>query len=281
MEPLSRPLRIVVVGPSVGYFVRPTRTQLAEGNYAERLELLLNESGIPASVTNSAGWFLLVHEAFQQIEDLVLRHSPDVVITNFGMGECQPKIIPTSLLRWLFTWKPKSHLPSRVARKVFLKRISKAYAGWGPKIIAALPRTPYRLSPARFELELGRFVAVIRKERRALVLMVNASPAGAKLEATLPGTDRRAQEYNAITARVAEGHDREVEVIDARAIVLEAGQDVAAPDGIHFSAEGHRLIAEALHHRIESWVGAGAGGLVAQGRRNLGAPDATPDKAGI
>lgn len=282
MEPLARPLRVVVVGPSVGYFIRPTRTQLAEGNYAELLEASLNASGIPARVINSAGWFLLVHEAFSQIEDLVLRHSPDVVVTNFGMGECQPKVIPTALLRWLYTWRPASNAVAMAFRRLFLKRINRLYVDLSPRIIAALPRTPYRVRPSRFEYELSRFVRVIRKERKALVLLVNASPAGPKLEQTLPGTDQRAQEFNAITDAVAESQGDDVEVIDARSIVLEAGCDVAIPDGIHFSQAGHRLIAAALHRHIEAWVGRGAGGLagppMASGNGASGPPR---DKAGI
>ncbi|MDQ1403526.1 MAG: hypothetical protein QOG03_1842 [Actinomycetota bacterium] len=275
-----------MVGPSVGYFVRPPRTQLSEGNYAEVLEDLLNGGGTPATVTNSAGWFLLVHEAYQQIEDLVLRHSPDVVITNFGMGECQPKLIPTTTLRWLYTWRPKSHLPSRALRRLLLKRVNKAYTAWSPKLISALPWTPYRLSPKRFEHELERLVGVVRKERKALVLMVNASPAGPKLEAILPGTDGRAQEFNAITDRVADRAGDDVEVIDARTIVQEAGPERAVPDGIHFSAAGHRLIAEALHRRIESWVARGAGGLGTSARSEnsadkSGAVGSPRDKAGI
>lgn len=255
-EAHPRRLRIVVVGPSVGYFVRPPRSHPDEGNYAELLERRLRSEGVAAEVVNSSGWFLLVHEAFRDLETLVLRHAPDVVITNFGMGECQPKIIPTRLLRWLYTFKRPSHAPSRLLQRLLLDPLTGLYVTQSPRVIRALPAAPYRLSPKRFGYEMRRLVRVVRKERQALVLMINANPAGPNLERTLPGTDERSQRFNAILDRVAERHGPDTRVIDARTIVLDAGVEKALPDGIHFSAEGHRLIADALHAEIAPWLAA-------------------------
>ena len=253
-EPQPRRLRIVVVGQSVGFYVRPPRNDLDEGNYGELLERRLRSDGIKAEVVNSSGWFLLVHEAFREIETLVLRHSPDIVITNFAMGECQPKIIPTDLLRWLYTFKRPSDAGTRLLQRLLVDRVAALYVTWSPRLIAALPRVPYRLSPKRFGYEMRRFVRIIRKERKALVLMINANPAGPKLEATLPGTDARSQQYNEILERVAERHGPDTRVIDARSIVLAAGIEKALPDGLHFSSHGHQLIADALYDEIRPWL---------------------------
>jgi lysophospholipase L1-like esterase len=253
-EPVPRRLRIVVVGPSVGYFVRPPRSDPDDGSYPELLERRLRAEGVHAEVVNSSGWFLLVHEAFRDLETLVLRHAPDVVITNFGMGECQPKVIPTTLLRWLYTFKRPSHVGGRLIERLFAEPVTALYTSWSPRVIAALPWVPYRVSPKRFRYEMLRLVRLVRKERQALVLMLTANPAGPKLEGTLPGTDERSQQFNAIIGQVAERHGPDARVVDARAIVLAAGIEKALPDGIHFSAHGHRLIADALFDEIQPWL---------------------------
>lgn len=249
----TEPLRVVVVGPSVGYFIRPPRNHPLEGNYPELLGRSLREAGHSAEVVNSAGWFLLVHEAFQDIEDLVLRHSPHVVVTNFGMGECQPKVIPTALLRWMYSWRPAGSRLSVAVRRLALQPLNRAYVRLSPPLIRRLPHVPHRVSPARFEYEIRRFVSTTRKDRQALVLMLSTTPAGETLESILPGTDERARRYDQIMAAVAAEHAPDVRVIDVRALVAEHGDDVS-PDGIHFSARGHGLVAARLQHEVELWL---------------------------
>ena len=274
-------LRIVVVGPSVGFFVRPPRASSEEGNYGEVLERRLRAEGIDASVVNSARWFLLVHEAFQRIEDLVLGHTPHVVITNFGMGECQPKVFPTSVLRWLHTWRPNSSIVSRGVRRVLVSRFNAAYVTYSPRLIRALPSVPYRVSPKRFELEMSRFVDLVRKERQALVLMLTANPAGEKLEAILPGTDERAQRYNGIMSAVAARHGDDVRIVDARGLVLSEGMERVLPDGIHFNAQGHALVADALFAEIMAWRAARASSHSSRPRTGISPGQAESSEYGI
>jgi len=169
------------------------------------------------------------------------------------MGECQPKVIPTRLLRWLYTWRPRSGALSRLFRRAVVRPVNQAYVRLSPAIIRAVP-VPHRLSPRRFELEMRRFVDIVRKERQALVLLIGANPAGDKLEATLPGTDERARRFNAIVERVASDGGDDVRYIDAYALVRREGFDEVLPDGIHFNVRGHRLIGELLADEIKRWL---------------------------
>jgi hypothetical protein len=250
---MGRPIRIVVIGPSVGYFVRPPRARLEDGNYGEVLERLLAEAGVPAEVTNSCGWWLLVHEAFRDIESRVLLHNPDIVITNFGMGECEPKIIPTAVLKWIYTWRPKGDALTVALRRLFVRPIGWLYMTLSPRLIRILP-VPRRLGARRFEAELRRFVRVVRKERKALVLMLNANPPGPRVEETLPGTHTGAREYNAIMERVAAEEGGEVRVMDVYSLVLREGIDGVLPDGLQYSALGHRIVAEMLATEVRAWA---------------------------
>ena len=104
---MNRPLRITVASSSVGYFVRPPGEDRTEGSYPERVNDLLAAAGVPNQVSNQSYWLGEVHDAFHHIEERVVSFSPDVVIVGFGWLECQPKVFPTALLRWLTTYRPR------------------------------------------------------------------------------------------------------------------------------------------------------------------------------
>lgn len=252
---LPTPLRIVVVGQSVGFFVRPPSRSGGPANYAELLEHRLRVRGIEAQVTNSSRWFLLAHEAWMALEPLVLNHSPHVVITNFGMGECQPKMIPTDVLRWMFTWRQPGSVGSNLLRRVFLRIVNAFYTSISPRLIAHMPWLPHRVRPRRFAFVMRRLVETVHKERQALVVMLGANPAGPKLERLLPGTDARSVRYTAILEEIAERSPGDATVIDCRSLVLEHGIDEVMPDGIHFNERGHDLVAARLEWEVLDWLG--------------------------
>lgn len=248
-----RPLRVVVTGNSIAFFLRPPRAHRDEGHYAEVLEDLLAEAGVPARVTSASRWFMLVTEAFRRFEDIVTPHHPDVVVMNFGLLECEPKIMPTRTLKWLYTWKPGGSRWARLVRSLVVRPLQKAYRLFAPTLIRLLP-VPRRVGPGRFRLEMARFVRVVRKERGALVLLCAVNPPGPALEATLPGTAEGARRYTAILEDVAAADDQ-VRVVRTDRLVESEGVDELLPDGIHYNARGHRLVAELLRDEILAWLG--------------------------
>ena len=243
-------LRIVVVGSSVGYYMRPKRRALSERTYAEHLERILADRGVAARVTNSSRWTTLIRDANRQIEELVYAHAPDVVVSNFGILECEPRTIPMRLLRWLFTKSPSMALPARVARRVFAPPLMRVYVEWSPKALQRL-RLPPRMSRNRFAREIALFTDLVHQERAGLVVLLGIGRPGDRLEQVLPGTRANAAEYTAIIERVAREKPG-TRFLDVGGIA--PAEEEIVPDGIHFSPQGHETVARGLADTIQDWL---------------------------
>jgi hypothetical protein len=250
----ERPLRAVVVGSSVGYFVRPPGADRAEGPYPEQVVDALARHGVPAAVVNRARWFAQIDDAYMRIEDDVFSFSPDVVVLNFGWVECQPKLFPTAVLEWLTTYRPKLDPRTYRVRRAVVRRGSKVYKELTPWA-ASRTELPSRMSERHFEAELRRYVQTVRREQRSLVVVLNVNPPTDRIEAVLPGVTERARRCSALIERVvASFDDPQVRLLDSEAIVRAHGAEAILPDGIHFNVEGHRLVADQLAEVILGWL---------------------------
>jgi lysophospholipase L1-like esterase len=246
----SDPLRVVVLGSSVGYFLRPHRTTLEQRTYAEHLQVLLRRQEIPVEVRNASSWTLLVPEAVQRLEELVLRAAPDVVVVNLGIVDCEPRTIPLRLLRWLFSKSPSGAGISHWTRRVFAPPLYRAYTAGSPRLLKLMPMPP-RVLPKRFERETRMLAEIIRQERGALVLLVGIPRPGDRLEEVLPGTRANASRFNAILRDVADEPGVRFVGLEHSALTTEE----LVPDGIHFSPEGHLEVADLLAVEIADWWG--------------------------
>jgi lysophospholipase L1-like esterase len=242
-------LRVVVVGSSVGYYIRPKREVLAERTYGEHLERELERRGVPTLVTNSSRWTSLIRDANREIEELVLTHVPDVVVANYGILECEPATIPLALLRWLFTHGPSQSLPARVVRRALAPPLLRAYITLSPRVLRAM-RLPARMGSKRFARELAQFVDLVHRERGGLVVLLGIGPPGDRLEEVLPGTRDNAARYTEIIRSVA-GARAGTRFIEVDALETN-GRDVV-PDGIHFSARGHEALGRAIADEVIEW----------------------------
>jgi hypothetical protein len=251
----TRPLRIAVMASSVGYYVRPYAQSGLSRPYPEELEDLLRAGGVEAEVFNHSRWFALVHEAFRNIQSYVVPHGVDVAIVNFGLLESESTIMPTSLVRRMYRWDPPTNAVWAPARRALLRPVHRFYKDIAPAIMERVPAF-HRLSPGRFAQELTRTVRWLRKERNALVLVLNINPIGDNVEKTMPGTTRSAAAYNAIIENVVRSQcDDQVRLVDVHSMVAdgnEGGRLVA--DGIHYTAEGHRAVAEMIAAEIGCWL---------------------------
>jgi lysophospholipase L1-like esterase len=251
---MNRPLRITVASSSVGYFVRPPGEDRSEGCYAERVNDLLAAAAVPNQVSNQSYWLGEIHDAFHHIEARVLAFSPDVVVIDFGWLECQPQVFPTALLRWLTTYRPRLNPRTMKWRRKAARRISRLYKKLTPAVASRWPGVSSRMPPERFEQELTRYIDVVRKELRALVLVTNLNPTSDRVAEVLPGVHERTKQYSDIIERVVERADPDVRLVDTRSLVEGLGVDKVLPDGIHYNVEGHRLVADMLVAEIMAWL---------------------------
>jgi lysophospholipase L1-like esterase len=250
----------------VGYFVRPPRLGRHDGCFAEVATDLLTTAGVPVELHNRSRWLGQVHDAYHRVEDDIIATSPDVVVLCFGWLECQPKVFPTALLRWLTTYRPR-YTWAFPARRWAARRIAKVYVRLTPAVAQRWRGLPSRMSERRFRQELERLVQLCRKETASLVVLLTVNPPTDRIEAVLPTVGERSGRYADIVRQVAAGAaDEQVRLLDTRALVLEHGQDAVLPDGIHFNAEGHRLVGEALTAEVSAWLRSPLRRPVAEGR---------------
>lgn len=257
-----RPLQIVVSASSVGYYVRPTEQHGPSRPYPEVLADRLRRHGTEADVINHSKWFHMVHEAFREIQETVVPRGADVVVLNFGILEAESTLLPTMLVRRVYTWKPTTNRLHATLRRWLLLPVHHFHTRMAPRLMRRVPSFR-RLSPRRFELELARTVRWLRKERNALVLVLNVNPVGDNVEETLPGTRKSVERYNAIIERVVgEQGDDATRLIDVHSAVAAGNVDGRlVADGIHYTAEGHRVVAGMLEREIRDWLRSSGAGV--------------------
>ena len=237
---------VVVVGSSVGYFMRPLRGRLDERTYAEVLESALAERGIEARVTNSSRWTMLLPEVVRRVEELVLSHGPDVVVVHTGFVDAQPATMPLPVFRWLFARAPRGGRVSVAARARLSPLLDRWYRQAGPVLARRLP-LPSRVSRSRFARDLRTLVRVVRHERAALVVLVGLTSPSAHVEAVLPGVSANVAAHDATLRRVS----RDVRYLDTGGLGLQGSE--LTPDGIHLSPDAHRRVGEALADVVAEW----------------------------
>lgn len=245
---------------SVGYYVRPTERSGPARPYPELLAERLGQSGVAAEVANHSEWFRMIHEASRTVQEAVVPYGADVVVLNFGILEAESTLLPTSLVRSVYHWNPTTNRLRSALRRMLLLPVHLFHIRVAPKIMRRLPCF-HRLSPRRFEEEMRRTVSWLRKERNALVLVLNINPVGDNVEKTLPGTRKSVDEYNAIIERVVRLQgDEWTRLIDVNCVVADGnGDGRLVADGIHYTAEGHRVVAGLLEREIDGWLTSRAG----------------------
>jgi hypothetical protein len=250
-------LRIVVLGNSVALRIRPPRAGANERTYAEWLA----DRGYQVHVVAQAG--VILTEAIATLDDDAVSRFPDCVILNHGVVE--------SCLRYNVRWINNQCIRNYYLNGVFsrpyvpdsaasrLRLLFWRALNGGIRRAAALTGIRWRwTSRAEFVLALEHAIAVLLKETGAHVIVLGINPTTLRVERQLPGSQRELAETNAAMGTLCERLGSRVSYVEP-ASYLEAGSiDVLVPDGIHFSAEGHRRTADALHRLLEQLPAAGA-----------------------
>ncbi|MGZ6825613.1 MAG: hypothetical protein ACXVGH_02390, partial [Mycobacteriales bacterium] len=209
--------------------------------------------GLDVDVRHTGQWFDLVSDLRQRYESAVRAHFPDVLVLNYGMGECQPNVVPTWLARHFQSWDRSSHplalsYRERVAPAAWtrLREVQRRTSHW----------PTYRLSPDRYVTELRKVVTMARDETGCLVLLLDLDPPGPRWEHWVPGMTERHRLFQQAQDRfVQELGDPMVRSVRVSHHVAEHGSEVLLPDSVHRSPLGHRLTAEALAREVLAWHG--------------------------
>lgn len=248
-----RRLRVAILGNSVPLLVVPERSRRAEGTFGEVLEQLLDQAGLDADVTNRSQLFELIHEGSRRYGRDVAPLHADVLILDYGCLELQPNVLPTTLNRHLSRQIPGGRGWRRLWYSRAVPRLWPLAREWQRLISARAGQRTWRLAPKRFLAELANLVRVARSTR-ALVLVIDVHEPGPRLEHFMPGVTERWRRFQErLTGFVSDLDDPAVRLVAVSDIVASLGEGGTA-DGLHLTAEAHRLLGEALAKEILAFL---------------------------
>lgn len=249
-----RPLSVVAFGNSVGSLMLPPREDRAEGTYVEVLADLLNGAGVPAVAHQECRWFDFLHRAMRQYVERVRRHSPDVVLVQFGLNEYQPWLLPVWVVRHLLVRNEAVSRTGRRYRRHVGEPLWRLVRGYRRRAARVVGMRTWQTTPLRFAGQLHRLLRKLRVEGRPLVLVFDVDRPGELLRHFLPGVDARHAVYQGVVADVVrETADPDVRLFRVSELTAALGPDAMA-DGQHYTAATHRAVGEALFAEVTGWL---------------------------
>lgn len=235
-------MNVLVLGSSVARMVVPTRPTRDDGTYGEWLERLA--PGV--RVANESRWYELLDEGSRRFRFELRASMPDVVVVDYGVLECQPAVVPTWLSRHCMTWDQGLGPAARRYRRRLVPLVWPALRSWQRWAAARAGTRTWRMPPQRFAAELHQLIETARHDR-AVVLVLDLPPFGARMDHHLPGLQPRRAIYQRVFADVvASFDDPEVRLVPVSTIADELGVEATVPDGLHLSPAAHRRVAELL-----------------------------------
>lgn len=254
-RPLARPLSVVVIGNSLAVLSIPQRTGHHDGPYAEVLRDLLTEAGQPVVLHNEARWFDFAVHALRRYEATVRPGVPDVVVLQFGLNESQPWLLPVPVVRHFVTRHTTITRTARAYREHVAPPVWKrvrAYRRWAA---AKVGTRTWQTTPERFEGAMRALVRAVRYESRPLVLVLDVNAPGGVVAHFLPGMPERHAVVQEVLRRVVAGADSpEVQLVEVSRTTDELGEQVALPDGMHWSPAGHAAVGRLLAEHVARWL---------------------------
>jgi lysophospholipase L1-like esterase len=211
--------------------------------YAVHLEGLLEDSGRPALVWNGSTWLGMIDGAVRDWNESVLSKWPDLVVLQFGLNECRSILIPRRLhiQRWQF--------PRTATRRNRLWRRT-LDATWDGLFAATRPFdrewVPTHMSEARFRALTNYFVELTRNNTNAVVAIIEIHPTTRILETLTPNYDVVRRRMQSILDDAVARNNNAFSVEITSLVERLGGPRSALPDGFHFSAQMHRLVAEQI-----------------------------------
>jgi hypothetical protein len=244
-------MKICILGNSIGFRIRPPRKNYQELTYSEILE---SHGYNVRNVSKSA---IMLNEAFTFLEEDVITFFPDIIIIHYGVVEVSSR----RTFRWANNEAIINYYTNRFFSRsfnfttpcsliyLFLLRVFNSCI----RHVAAVFNFQWQwLSTKRFLIVLQSVLEILIKETNASVIVIGVTPCSNRIENILRGSRKNIMEINSGMKAVCEQFLCRVKYLDPDSFVQENNIDNLVPDGIHFSAEGHRYLAEKLLYLIES-----------------------------
>lgn len=238
-------MKIGILGNSVSMIMRPPRENRNDKTYAEILE-----KDDCYQIIHSGKRGAIISDAYGYLEDEIIRHSPDVVIIHFGIVEAATRIRDRLIYKHSERDDYKNSIFISKYPRTFVDKIQDYSLIIGAKFLELMRRALHRrinwISKQQFEYVLDVYIKQIKKELLCPIIILGVADPGEVLEQKCPGTMEYVHFINGIFANKAKTEDG-VYFIDIYSCEEMVGN---TPDGSHFNAEGHRVVANKIQTLI-------------------------------
>ncbi len=188
----------------------------------------------------------------------ILGFSPDVIVLLYGHYETIHLFLPRWLERHANSLRVRPRWWSRLYRDKVLRPTWMLLAQLQAKLDIALDPTIRRNRPKHVAADLRAYIDQVRQVGSPLVFCFELLPPTARYQSWFPGMAARMAVMNtAIEQMVAETGLSDVRYFKVRPLVDKVAggdQELATPDGFHYSPDMHRAIGEALAAEITDWA---------------------------
>ncbi|MDX2362883.1 MAG: SGNH/GDSL hydrolase family protein [Crocinitomicaceae bacterium] len=217
--------KIVIAGNSVGVRIRPFES--GDSSYSDLLRREHNGLVNLCASGEMIGTFSL-HS------DKIIREKPDVVILQFGIVELSSRSTSRALYNYLH------YRAKRTSFGAFVKHIINGVESKLRSVLVHLgfKRSWYRTS--RFLKEYEFLVSQLTNNSDARVICMGVNIPNDRVEKQLPGSRKRVTKANEALQEISKKYT-ECYFIDVNHFGSEN-----YPDGIHYSAKGHREVLDSI-----------------------------------
>jgi hypothetical protein len=206
---------------------------------------LFRRAGHDVSFASRAG--VMLSEHFSLLDDEVVTKFPDVVIVNHGIIEIYPRRTIRALNNATIRNYYLNHAfntPYRFQRPggsiwLLLLRAGNALVRRTAQVLGL--RWQWQ-SRRRFLEVMDACCSRILKETGAFVVVMGIPPPSVLALLDSPGFARNTREVNDALRSYCSRLPGRLAFADVEAMLADAAPEVGIPDGIHFSAAGHRLV---------------------------------------
>ena len=234
-------MKIGILGNSVSMIMRPPRENKSDKTYAEIMEGEYHHQIIHAGKRG-----VMINDAYSYLEDEIIRHSPDLIVIHFGIVEAATRIRD----RYIYKHSEREDYKNSIFLSKYPRNFIDKMIDWGlisvGKCLEIMRRIFNKriswLSEQHFEYVLDAYISQIKKELCCPIIILGVANPGELMEKKCPGTMERVRNINAIFEKRADPENG-IYYIDVYSCEEMAGN---VPDGSHFSAAGHKIIANEI-----------------------------------
>jgi len=235
-------IKITIIGNSVPLRVRPNQSYPDNKTYANYLEeyLMQKYPNKEIDVINRSIGSTTIYNALNKLDEFI-NTSPNFFIINHGVVEASTRDIPMWFHRFINT--KKENLLLFILRGFYQHFIAK-YRSFFVRIRGKKSW----MSLNKFEKYFIKALEILEKDTNAKIIVVPINPANERIEKELPGSFKSYLKFNQVMSQLTKDYSQSIINID------DLDLNIHCPDGIHYSKQGHELIALKLLNKINSII---------------------------